>query len=158
MLAFAFGRDASAQLLVAGSEEDILFQRVVDASGPERIELGMQFERDFPDSSVLGDVYTMIMTTYNQQQQTSEAIQWGEKAVGLDENNVEALIALTYNLTLIQQDIPQAIAYGRQALEAINTLRAGEPRPGHTPESWNQYLASLETSAESYLNYAETVR
>ena len=157
VLAFSIGRDASAQL-IAGSDEDMLFTRVVDASGTEQIELGLQFEREYPDSSVLGDVYTMIMTNYNQQNRSDEAIEWGEKALSVDENNVQALIALTYNLALTQQDVPQAIAYGQQALDTIETLRAGEPRPGYTPESWEQYLATLETSAQAYLDYAETVR
>ncbi len=157
VLVFSIGRDASAQL-IAGSEEDLLFTRVVDATGAEQIELAMQFEREYPNSSVLSDVYTMVMTVYNQQNQSSEAIEWGEKALKADENNVEALIALTYNLALTQRDLPQAIAYGQQALETIESLRTAEPRLGHTPESWEQYLAALETSAESYLNYAESVR
>jgi tetratricopeptide (TPR) repeat protein len=157
VLAFSLCRDASAQL-IAGSEEDMLFTRVVDATGAERIELAMQFEREYPNSSVLGDVYTMVMTEYNQQNRSADAIEWGEKALRVNENNVEALIALTYNLALTQSDIPQAIAYGRQAVETIETLRAADPPLGYTPESWAQYLAALETSAESYLTYAETIR
>jgi tetratricopeptide (TPR) repeat protein len=150
--------NASAQL-VAGTPQDALFGEIVDAPNlDERLEKAMQFEREYPDSIVIVQIYTMIMNIYNQQQESALAIEYGEKALGADENNVEALIALTYNLALTRQDVALAIEYGQRAVAAIEAMRSEEPRIGYTPESWAQYADSLEASANGYLNYAETIR
>jgi tetratricopeptide (TPR) repeat protein len=150
--------NASAQL-VAGTPQDEFFGRIVDATDPnERLELAMEFEQEFPDSVVMGQIYTMIMTVYNQQQNSPSAIEYGEKAVALDESNVEALIALTYNLALTRGNLTLAIEYGQRALAAIEAMRTVEPRAGYTPESWNEYADNLQASAEGYLTYAETIR
>ena len=150
--------NASAQL-VAGTPQDRLFGEIVDApTMDERLEKAMQFESEYPDSVVIVQIYTMIMNIYNQQQESTLAIEYGEKALAADEDNVEALIALTYNLALTRQDLALPLEYGERAVAAIETMRSEEPRPGYTPESWAQYADSLDASAKGYLNYAETIR
>jgi tetratricopeptide (TPR) repeat protein len=148
-----------AAQLVAGSPEDALYGQIESAgSAGERLELALQFEREFPESPVKVQILTMIMNLYNQQQDADNAVAYAEKALAADDDNVEALIALTYNLALSREDIPAAIEYGQRAVATINTMRGEEPPAGYTPEAWTQYLDSLGTSASSYLNYAETIR
>ena len=150
--------NASAQL-IAGTPQDRLFGEMVDAPTlDERLEKAMQFEREYPDSVVIVQIYTTIMNVYNQRQDSALAIEYGEKALAADEYNVDALIALNYNLALTRQDLPRAIELGQRAVAAIETMRSAEPRPGYTPETWAQYLDSLDASAKGYLNYAETIR
>lgn len=149
---------ASAQL-IAGSPEDELFGKIDAASTPaERLELAMQFEREFPDSPVNVQILTIIMNIYNQQQDSANAVAYAEKTLAADEDNVEALIALTYNIALRGEDIPQAIEYGQRAVSTIEKLRAGEPPAGYSPEAWSQYLDTMASTAQSYLTYAETIR
>ena len=158
VLSLTFTANAAAQL-IAGTPQDQLFGEIVDAPNlDERLEKAMQFEREYPDSVVIVQIYTMIMNVYNQQQESAPAIEYGEKALAADEGNIEALITLTYNLALTRQDLPLAIEYGQRAVEAIEAMRSEEPRPGYTPESWAQYADSLDASAQGYLNYAETIR
>jgi tetratricopeptide (TPR) repeat protein len=157
-LSLLVAANASAQL-IAGSPEDALFGEIESAaSDSERMELAMRFENEFPGSAVHVQILTMIMNIYNQQQDSPNAISYAQKTLEADENNVEALIALTYNLALTREDIPGAIGYGQQAVTAIGEMRSSEPPIGYTPETWTQYLDSLETSAESYLNYAQSIR
>ncbi len=149
---------ASAQL-IAGSPEDDLFGLIEAAtSDSERLELAMQFESEFPGSPVDLQIFTMIMNIYNQQQDSANAVAYAEKMLEIDEDSAEALIAMTYNLALTREDIPAAIEYGQRAVASIETMRAGETPTGYTPEAWTQYLDTLAASAESYLNYAETIR
>jgi tetratricopeptide (TPR) repeat protein len=157
-LALALASNAPAQL-VAGSAEDRLFGQIESAASPaDRLQLAQQFEREFPNSVVKVQILTMIMNMYNQQQDSENALVYAEKALAVDDDNVEALIALTYNLALTRQDIPKAIEYGERAVSTIAAMRGQEPPGGYTPEAWTQYLDSLDTSARGYLNYAETIR
>ena len=150
--------NAAAQL-IAGTPQDRLFGEIVDAPNlDERLEKAMQFESEYPDSVVIVQIYTMIMNIYNQQQDSALAIEYGEKAIAADDSNVDALIALTYNLALTRQDLVLAIEYGQRAVVAIEAMRNDEPRPGYTAESWAEYCDSLDASAKGYLNYAETIR
>ncbi len=155
---FLVSAPASAQL-IAGSPEDDLFGLIEAAtSDSERLELAMQFESEFPGSPVDLQIFTMIMNIYNQQQDSENAVAYAEKMLAVDENSVEALIAMTYNLALTRDDIPGAIEYGERAVAAIEMMRNGETPTGFTPEDWAQYLDTLSASAESYLNYAVTIR
>ena len=155
---FLVSAPASAQL-IAGSPEDDLFGLIEAAtSDSERLELAMQFETDFPGSPVDIQILTMIMNIYNQRQDSANAVAYAEKMLEIDEDNAEALIAMTYNLALTREDIPAAIEYGQRAVASIETMRAGETPTGYSPEAWAQYLDTLAASAESYLNYAETIR
>ena len=155
---FLVAAPASAQL-IAGSPEDDLFGQIEAAtSDSERLELAMQFETEFPGSPVEMQILTMIMNIYNQQQDSANAVAYAEKMLAVDEDSVEALIAMTYNLALTRDDIPGAIEYGERAVAAIETMRSGETPTGYTPEAWTQYLDTLAASAGQYLNYAETIR
>jgi len=149
---------ASAQL-IAGSPEDAAYSEIEAAgSDAERLRLAQEFEQEFPDSPVHAQLLTMIMTIYNQMQDSENAIAYAEKILALDEDNVEALIALTYNLALTRQNVDGAIEYGERAVAAISSMRSAEPAPGYTEDTWNQYADTLEASARSYLNYAQTIR
>jgi tetratricopeptide (TPR) repeat protein len=150
--------NAQAQL-VAGSPEDLLYGKIESAATPaQRLELAMQFEREFPDAPVKIQIMTMIMNIYNQQQDSDNAIAYAEKTLAVDSNNVEALIVLTYNLALTRQDVAQAIEYGQRAVAAIGTQRNADPPAGYSAEAWTAYLDSLDTSAKGYLSYAESIR
>lgn len=149
---------SSAQLIAGSPEDDLYGQIEAATSASERLELAMQFEREFPDSPVDMAILTMIMNIYNQQQDSENAVAYAEKMLAVDEDNVDALIAMTYNLALTREDIPGAIEYGQRAVAAIEAMRGGETPTGYTPEAWAQYMDTLEATAASYLNYAETIR
>ncbi len=153
-----FAAGASAQL-IAGTPEDELFGQIeAAASNSERLELSIRFESEFPGSPVHVQILTMIMNIYNQEQDSANAMEYARKLLDEEEDNVEALIALTYNLALTREDVAAAIEYGERAIAVIGELRSTEAPVGYTPESWPQYLDTLEASAESYLNYARTVQ
>ncbi len=158
VLSLVFATGASAQL-IAGTPEDALFGQIeAAASDSDRLELAMQFESEFPGSPVHVQILTMIMNIYNQQQDSANAMVYARKLLDEEEDNVEALIALTYNLALTREDVDAAIEYGERAIAVIGELRSTEAPVGYTPESWPAYLDTLEASAESYLNYARTVQ
>ena len=104
---FLVSAPASAQL-IAGSPEDDLFGLIEAAtSDSERLELAMQFESEFPGSPADLQILTMIMNIYNQRQDSANAVEYAEKMLEIDEDNAEALIAMTYNLALTREDIPR---------------------------------------------------
>ena len=80
-LLLALSVNASAQL-IAGTPEDMLYQQITEATDlDQKIELCLQFEAEFPEASVLGDVYTLLMDAHNQRNESAQTIEYGEKAI-----------------------------------------------------------------------------
>jgi hypothetical protein len=156
-LLLAFSVNVSAQL-IAGSPEDRLYEQISAATDPqEKIDLCLQFEDEFPESTVLGDVYTILMDTYNRGNSPSQTIEFGEKAIELDGNNVTALMTVARTLSVERQELPKAVQYAQRAVDRIEEMKAEDPPPQFTADSWQQYIESLEGPARNILSYARTV-
>ena len=153
----ALAVNASAQL-VAGTPVDKLYQQITAADNPEqRMELCLQFEREFPDSPVLVDIYAFLMDIHNQKNETVEAIEYGEKTIQLDPEHVTALMSVARNLSVARQELPKAVQYAERAVSAVEKMKT-DNRPGqYTEEQWQQYLESTEAAARNILSYAQTV-
>ena len=60
----ALASTAKAQL-VAGSPEDKAFEKIVAENNPDaKMTLLLDYEKQFPQSKVLPDIYIMLMTIY----------------------------------------------------------------------------------------------
>jgi len=161
VLLLAFAASASAQI-VAGSPEDNLFQQITAADSLARkVELGQQFEAEFPGSPtpVLVSVYTLLMNAYEQQQEYPSAVEYGEKIVAKDPENVNAYMALCRYLSVnLRDDLSKAVEYGERAVSLAEGLKDREPPSNYTPEQWEAYTRDTENYAQSILSYARTIR
>src|ERR1700733_5440427 len=80
----------------AGSPEDKAFQKI-DAEGnvDAKIALLLDFEKQFPQSKALREADLQLMDIYQQRNDQSKIIEYGEKVIKVDGENLTALLALS---------------------------------------------------------------
>ena len=123
----------------------------------QKMELCLQFETEFPDSSVLGDVYTLLMDAHNQRNESDQTIEYGEMALERDGENVTALMTVARTLSVARQQPAKAVDYAERAVNTIEEMKTGDMPQQFTPETWQAYLTSLEGPARDILSYARAV-
>jgi tetratricopeptide (TPR) repeat protein len=148
---------ASAQAtLIAGSPEDKAFTAAMAAQGDARINLLLDFEKQFPSSKALPDVYNELINLYNQKQDSTKVAEVGEKAVKVDPDNFTALIALSRNYGLAKKNLPQAVQYAQRA---VDVLAKKKTESRYTEDqAWKAYVDSTDASARANLAWIRTVK
>lgn len=158
VLLVMFAASATGQGLVAGSDEDRLFTQITAATdNSEKIRLCEQFEQQFPESGVLVDIYTMLMDIHTQQADTDKALEFGEKIIAADENNVNALMAVARGYAIQRRNMATARQYAERAVNASLALAEQMPPPGYTDEQWQTYVNATVGAARSILDYVRSV-
>ena len=151
---------ANAQV-IAGSPEDKAFQKIDAESNVEaKIALLVDFEKQFPQSKALREAYLQLVQIYQQKNDQPKIIEYSEKTIKLDPNNLVALLTVTraYSMDGKQASLDRAIQYAQKAVEEITKLKSGPPQQGYTDEQWKQYIDSNDQLAKSYLAYARSLK
>ena len=156
---FVMGLAISAYAqLVAGSPEDAAYTKIIGEDNPDaRTALLLDFEKQFPQSKVLPDIYVMLMTIYQQKNETAKADDYGERAVKIDGENVTALIALSRNYSIERKNLDRAVQYAQKAIDVTGKMKAQPPPPNFTPDQWKAYVDNTEQAAKSMLAYAKSL-
>ena len=143
--------------LVAGSPEDAAYTKIVGENNPDaKATLLLEYEKQFPQSRVLPDIYVMLMTVYQQKNDTAKANDFGEKAIKIDAENVTALITVSRNYSIERKNLDRAVQYAQKAVAVTAKMRTQPPPPNYTPEQWKAYLDTTEEAAKSMLAYAKS--
>src|SRR5438093_468565 len=110
---FVMGLATSAYAqLVAGSPEDAAYTKIVGEDNPDaKTSLLLDFEKQFPQSKVLPDIYVMLMGIYQQKNDTGKANDFGEKAIKIDAENITALLAVSRNYSIEHKNLDKAVQY-----------------------------------------------
>jgi hypothetical protein len=150
---------ADAQL-VAGSAEEKAFTKIEgEQNSDAKIQLLLDFEKQYPQSRVLPDIYTMLMTIYQGKNETAKVVDFGERAIKIDGENLTALLAVSRNLALERKQIDKAISYAQKAVDTIAKQRTQPPPPQYSSEEqWKGYLDSMDQAAKSILAYAKSLK
>ena len=100
------------------------------------------------------------MQLYQGKNDSPKVIEYGEKVLRTDPNNLVALLTLARALSLDgkQASIERAIQYGTKAEAEIAKLKTGPPQQGYTDDQWKQYIESNEGLAKNYLSYARAMK
>ena len=147
---------ASAQVtLIAGSPEDKAFTAAMAAQGDARINLLLDFEKQFSSSKALPDVYNELINLYNQKQDKTKVAEVGEKAVKIDPDNFTALIALSRNYGLEKKNLDKAVQYAQHAVDVLAKKKT-ESRYNED-QAWKGYVDSTDASARANLAWIKTV-
>jgi hypothetical protein len=87
-------------------------------------------------------------------------IEYSEKVLKVDPNNLAALLKATYAYSLEGKSasLDRAIQYGQKAVDEIAKLKSGPPQQGYTDDQWKQYIESNEGLAKNYLSYAKSLK
>ena len=156
---FVMGLATSAYAqLVAGSPEDAAYTKIVGEDNPDaKATLLLDFEKQFPQSKVLPDIYVMLMTIYQQKNDMGKANDFGEKAIKLDAENITALLAVSRNLSIEHKNLDKAVQYAQKAVDVTVKLKTQPPPPNYTPDQWKSYVDNTEQAAKSMLAYARSL-
>jgi tetratricopeptide (TPR) repeat protein len=156
---FVLGLMTSAYAqLVAGSPEDAAYTKIVAEENPDaRATLLLDFEKQFPQSKVMPDIYVMLMTIYQQKNDTGKANDFGERAIKLDGDNITALLAVSRNYSIARENLDKAVQYSQKAVDVTEKMKNQPPPPNYTPEQWKSYLDNTEQAAKSMLAYAKSL-
>jgi tetratricopeptide (TPR) repeat protein len=154
----AIAPTAIAQLLV-GSPEDKLYQQILDEkTADKKAQLLLNFEKNFPQSKVLPDVYVNLMGIYQRQGEQAKTIDFGEKAIKLDSENVSALMAVAREYAIQRKNLDRALQYAQKAVNSAVKMKAQPAPESFAPEQWKQYVENTEDAARSILLYVKSIR
>src|SRR5215510_16578865 len=151
---------ANAQV-VAGSPEDKAFQKIDSENNPDaKINLLLEFEKSFPQSKSLREAFLQLVELYQGKNNSAKVIEYSEKVLKVDPNNIAALLKATYAYSLEGKagSLDRAIQYGQKAVDEITKLKSGPPQQGYTDEQWKQYIDNNEQLAKNYLSYARSLK
>ena len=153
----AIASNASAQVtLIAGSPEDKAFTAAMAAQGDAKQNLLLDFEKQFPNSKALPDVYNELMNLYNQKNDKAKASEVGEKAIKADPDNFTALMAVSRNYGLEKKNLDKAVQY---AQHAVDVLAKKKTEPRYTEDqAWKSYVDSTDAAARANLAWARTIK
>ena len=144
--------------LIAGSPEDAAYTKIVGENNPDaKTALLLEYEKQFPRSRVLSDIYVMLMAIYQQKNDTAKANDYGERAIKIDAENVTALLAVSRNYSIERKNLDKAVQYAQKAVDVTEKMKTQPPPPNFTPEQWKGYLDGTEQAAKSMLAYAKSL-
>ena len=149
----------SAQL-IANSPEDKAFTKIEHENNLEaKIVLLLDFERQFPKSKALSDVYRMLSEAYQEKNDAAKIIEIGERAIKFNPEDVDALLKVSRNLGMRKQELDKAVTYAQRAVDRIHKMKDESAPPEFSDEAqWKKHLASLEQYAEGVLNYVKRLK
>ena len=145
----------------AGSPEDKAFQKIdAENNVDAKIALLLDFEKQFPQSKALREAYLQLMDIYQQKNDQAKIIEFGEKVIKVDGENLIALLTLSraYSLEGKAAGFDRAIQYAQKAVDYLTKLKTQPPQQGYTDDQWKQYVAQNDTVAKQYLAYARSMK
>jgi tetratricopeptide (TPR) repeat protein len=159
---FVWGLVSSASAQVkAGSPEDKAFQKIdAENNADAKVGLLLAFEKEFPQSNTLREVYLQLMQIYQQKNDQAKVIEFAEKVIKLDAENLIALLTVTraYSLDGKAASLDRAIQYAQRAVDQTTRMKGQPPQQGYTDEQWKQYVDTNDQLAKSYLAYARSLK
>lgn len=142
------------------ADEISLFNRITEETAtPAKLKLLLEFERRFPKSSKIGEIYEQTMEAYRAQGQAGipSMITYGEKAISFNAENLQALTIVARQYAVQGTKLDKALDYAKRAKVAIDKKRTGKPPAGVTPAEWQEYLQQMKVSADWTLNYVQSI-
>jgi tetratricopeptide (TPR) repeat protein len=149
---------ANAQTtLIAGSPQDKAYTAAMAEQNPDRkVELLLGFEKQFPDSKALPDIYLALMEVYRQKSDTDKANDVGEKTIKIDPENFSALLTVSRNYAIAKKSLDKAVPYAQKAVDVLEK-RKTESRYNEDA-AWKTYVDQTLASAKANLNFVRSVK
>src|SRR5687768_10916255 len=105
VLLLGFVPSAQAQI-VAGSPEAKAMDKIDAENNPDaKAALLLAYIADYPQSKVMTDVYIQLLEIYRQKNDTAKVVEFGEKAIQLDPENITALLAVSRNYSIEKKNL-----------------------------------------------------
>ena len=123
----------------------------------KKLNLLLNFEKNFPKSKLLPDVYTALMEIYVANHNDAKASEYGAKALKQDPQNVAALVLMSRKYALLQNDFTNALQYAERAVAAVTKMK-NQPPPTSEIAAWQNWVASLDSSARGNLVWVRSLQ
>jgi tetratricopeptide (TPR) repeat protein len=138
------------------AEQQLLFARILNATGPNtKLQLVAEFEKKYPKSKAIGEVYAIAMGVYQSRNESEEASKFGERALRADPENLEALVTVSRLYAVQGRQLGRAATYARKAIEVIEKTAGRAPPRGYAAGVWREYMVQSKTTAEGTLKYIQ---
>jgi len=139
-------------------EEVALHNKILDEPSPAaRLKLLQQFEREYPKSPRIGEIYGLTMEVYRGQNNLPKMLEYGEKSIKSDPDNLQALTIIARQYAIEGRNLDRAVEYAKRAKTVIAKKKTGPKPPGILQPDWNAYLKQLEASADWTINYVQSI-
>ena len=159
-VALLFGYVSTAQAqIVAGSPEAKAMDKIDAEANPDaKAALLLAYIQEYPQSKVMTDVYVQLLEIYRQKNDTAKLVEFGEKAIQLDPENITALLAVSRTYAIEKRNLDKAQSYAQKAVDTVAKKKTQPAPPTMTEADWKQWLDTNDQSAKSMLAYVRTVR
>ena len=145
--------------LHANFEEAMGYKTLENELDPDkRLRMVEEFERRFPTSELMSSVYTQAAKAYREKGDLNKLVEYGEKSLKLDPNNLFSLLMvamalpqprmLERNPDLATQQLATAEEYANRALKLIDGLPA---QPNENDEQLKKRNNALASDAHAAL-------
>lgn len=151
------------ELQASAGEALALEEMQNEADADKRLRMADDFEKKFPNSTLLSYVYTSVAKAHQEKGNFDQAIEAGRKSLKLDPDNTFSLIILALVLQQPKElagsgnapteRLQEAEADGKRALTLLEKLK---PRPGETDDQFQQRKGALAADAHFALGVVET--
>lgn len=157
-MVLALASTAQAQVK-AGSDEDKALGKInAEKNVDTQVQLLNDFEKQFPQSKALPDVYMMLVDIYNSKNDTSKVAETGEKVLKVDPTNVTALVSVSRVYAMTGKNLDVAVSYAQKAVDKVEKMKTQAVPSNYTDSEWKQLLKQNEDAAKDQLNYAKAVK
>jgi len=150
---------SSGSPLHANFEEAMGYKTIENERDPDRrLRMVAEFERRFPLSELLSSVYAQAAKAYQQKGDLSSVVEYGEKSLQLDSNNLFSLLMVAMALPQPrmlpgdeQQTAKQLAKAQEYADHALRLIAALPPQPNEGGEHLRKRKDALASDAHAAL-------
>ena len=153
------------QVSVVNNPAKTLYDHIFSESRPaERLKFIAEFESKYASAGspklaspeMKAQVFGFATDIYQQQYNAAKTIEYGEKTLRNDPANVHVLVLLARQYALSASDTQRGIDDAKRALTVIEKLRKGPVGTGFTKQTWQPYLDTNQSAAQSVLDYVRS--
>jgi hypothetical protein len=149
---------ATAQMK-AGSDEDKAFQKIRAQKSPDaQIPMLLEFEKQFPQSKALPEVYATLVDIYMMKQDNAKIIEFGEKAIKAEVKDPTVWVAVSRAYTLERKNLEVAVSYAEKAVDSVDKMKSQSAPSNYSDAEWKQLIKDNEDAAKGQLSYAKAVK
>jgi hypothetical protein len=130
-------------------------QTTLETNVDKRLQALLAFEAKYPQSTARLQIYTSLMNAYVSRANAAKATEYGDKLARLDPNNVNSLILISRNFTILQISPVKAMEYAQKAATRATQLKGQSPQNGMDAESWRKWTTSMDVGAQANLKWVK---
>ena len=126
-----------------------------EANIDRKMILLLAFDKAYPKSAILSQVYTSLMNINMTKGDSRGAVDYAEKVMRLDPGNVTALVQVSRNYTILQTNPRKALEYAEKAAAIAARNKTLPPQNGLDAETWRKWVTSMDASAQANLTWVK---